>query len=142
MLQVMDAGHPFLAFLIRFLAENFLPEIRTSLGPDAIGKAFKIFCRVNEPTLKAGTYQCQGNSTVTLIHPNAYFPVRHTQIYQFYSVNFDDLNIEAMQQAYVTHVYLSSWGTPVDRNSLYARLARQYCPTVWEFATSYVPLGF
>lgn len=136
----MDAQHPFLEFLIRYLVQTYDPKNRVTLGPPAFGKAFQLFCQVNQP-LKSGVYKCHGDSTVTLIHPDAFFPVKHYELRYFYSTNLDGYDIQTMERAYLTHAYLSSWGTKVHRNSLYARLARQYCPSVWTLAQS-LPLGF
>lgn len=128
----MDRGHPFLNFLLRYIGQVYNPTDRLSLGPPAFGRAFQLFCQTQEPHLQAGTHRCHNNSTVTLIHPDAFFPVKHTQSGFFYSVNLKDFDYHPMENAYMTHVYLSSWGTTVHPSSLYARLARKFCPDVWQ----------
>ena len=143
------------------------------MGPPAVGKAFSLFCQVAQSPLKAGVYTCHKGSNLTLIHPDSFFPVRHTQNHVFYSSKLDGFDDSPMERAYMTHVYLSrqalffllkivllsifinpklqicffsfprSWGTRVNSNSLYARLARQYCPSTWNLSFSEsIPLGF
>ena len=146
----MDAGHPFLKFLLRYLSQVYDPFNRISLGPSSFGRAFQMFCPSADDKenhhmfLKAGTYRCIGNSTVNLIHPDAFFPVRHYQNAYFYSTSLEGYDRRPMERAYMTHAYLSSWGTKVHPNSLYGRLAQQYCPSVWKLAkdASITPLGF
>jgi hypothetical protein len=139
----MDKGHPFLSFLIRYLIKTYDPKKRVSLGPPAIGKAFQIFCQVKEPLFKSGLHQCLHNSNLTLFHPDYFFPVRHYELGHFYTTTFDGLNLVKMERAFLTHVYLSSWGKKVHPNSLYSLLAHQYCPTVWQLTKeSNIPLGF
>ena len=137
--MVMDAGHPFLSFLIDYLVEKYDAKNRVCMGPPAVGAAFKSFCWTRR--LQAATYACSDNSSINLIHPDAFFPVRHNQNNYFYSANLDGYDTQPMQRAYMTHVYLSSWGTKVHVDALYARMARQYCPRVWNLTRS-MPLGF
>ena len=139
---MLDAEHPFLLFLMRYLVQTYEPTNRVSLGPPAMGKAFQLFCQAEE-VFKSGLHKCHNNSTLTLIHPDAFFPVKHYQNSYFYSTSLEGYDIQTLERAYLTHVYLSSWGTKVHPNSLYARLARQYCPTVWSLtSTENIPLGF
>lgn len=138
----MDAQHPFLKFLIRYLVQVYDAKLRTILGPPSFGKAFQLFCEVSHP-FKSGLYHCHNNATLTLMHPDGFFPVKHDQNQYFYSNNLEGYDLQAMERAYLTHVYLSSWGTTVHYDSLYARMARQYCPSVWNFThTEALPLGF
>ncbi|KAK4026396.1 alpha-1,4-N-acetylglucosaminyltransferase [Daphnia magna] len=142
-IMVMDKNHPFLSFLIRYLMQTYNPKARVSLGPPAFGKAFKLFCQVNDPLFKSGLHQCLASSNLTLYHPDSFFPVRHYELGHFYSTTWEGLNVQKMEHAYLTHVYLSSWGRKVHPNSLYSRLARQYCPNVWHLTKeSNIPLGF
>ncbi|KAI9563398.1 hypothetical protein GHT06_010861 [Daphnia sinensis] len=142
-IMVMDKDHPFLSFLIRYLMQTYNPKARVSLGPPAFGKAFKLFCQVNETLFKSGLHQCLASSNLTLYHPDSFFPVRHYELGHFYSTTWEGLNVQKMEHAYLTHVYLSSWGRKVHPNSLYSRLARQYCPTVWYLTKELnIPLGF
>lgn len=142
-IMVMDANHPFLSFLIRYLMQTYDPNKRVSLGPPAFGKAFKLFCHINEPLFKSGLHRCLDNSNLTLFHPDSFFPVRHYELGHFYETTWPGLDVQKMERAYLTHVYLSSWGRKVHPNSLYSRLARQYCPSVWQLTKeANIPLGF
>lgn len=77
------------------------------MGPPAVGKAFSLFCQVAQSPLKAGVYTCHKGSNLTLIHPDSFFPVRHTQNHVFYSSKLDGFDVSPMERAYMTHVYLS-----------------------------------
>ena len=141
----MDVEHPFLNFLLRYLSQVYDPADRISLGPPSFGRAFKVFCKFNKSVLETGRYRCYGNSIVQLIHPDAFFPIRHNQNSYLYASSLEGYDSRPMERAYMTHAYLSaSWGTKVQPNSLYARLARQYCPSVWNLAQdeSVIALGF
>lgn len=143
----MDVGHPFLKFLLEYGTKNYDPNNRISLGPSTFGKAFKLFCKdeSKDSLFKAGNFTCN-NANVNLIHPDAFFPIKHNQNDIFYATDFDarDSFKRPMERAYMTHVYLSSWGTKVDPKSLYARLARHYCPSVWQWSveSDNIPLKF
>lgn len=128
----MDAGHPFLKYLSQNLESGHKKEFRTSLGAPAYGQAFKTFC--NQGTLKTGTYQCPESSVIKLIESDAFFPVKYHEQQYFYGSRFDKLDKRPMEKAFVAHVYKANWGSVAHRDSLYARLARQYCPSVWELA--------
>lgn len=138
-IMILDAGHPFLQFLMDFSAKHYERNNRVSLGPPRVGQAFLQFCNTSQ--LAASTYQCQHSSRINLIHPDAFFPIKHYNNRLFYSADFKDLDTKVMERANLTHVYLSSWGTRVHANSLYARLAREYCPLVWA-ASSNLAAGF
>ena len=114
-----------------------------SLRPSAAGEAFELFCRVKKP-FKAGNHKCQDNSTLMLIHPEAYTPITESEASFFYStVEESYLDTRAMERAYLTHVYLSTSGKQVRRTSLYSQLARQYCPSVWNLTYfKHTPVGF
>lgn len=142
-IMVMDKDHPFLSFLIRYLMQTYDPKKRVSLGPPAFGKAFQLFCSINDPLFKSGLHHCLASSNLTLYHPDSFFPVRHYELGHFYDTVWEGLNVQKMERAYLTHVYLSSWGRKVHPNSLYSRLARQYCPSVWQLTKdANIPLGF
>ena len=140
----MSAGHPFLKFLLDYAAKNYDPNDRISLGPPTLGKAFKVYCKQpGNSQFQAGNFTCD----VNLIHPDAFFPIKHYENEIFYSTDsniIDALNSKPFGRAFMTHVYLSSWGTKVHSKSLYARLASHYCPAVWKWSSTdgNIPLGF
>ena len=87
------------------------------MGPPAFGKAFLLFCQTE--TLKTGVYNCHGNSTLTLIDPDAFFPVRHNQNSVFYSTSLAGYDTAPMARAFLTHVYLSRLRCPFLKKYLY-----------------------
>lgn len=141
----MSAAHPFFKFLFDYAATNYDQNDRISLGPPTLAKAFKVYCK------QPGNSQFQaGNYTycdVNLIHPDAFFPIKHYENEIFYSVDsniIDSFDCKPFERAFMAHVYLSSWGTKVNSKSMYARLASHYFPTIWQWSSTggKIPLGF
>lgn len=106
-----------------------------------LAEAFKSFCK--QENLAAGTFTCLNSSSLTLIDAEVFFPIKESEHQYFYLINHEGLDQSPLKSAFSTHVYLSNAGTQVHENSLYARLARQYCPTVWKTVSEInIPLGF
>ena len=144
----MDPDHPFLTFLIDYLMEMYNKKKTLSMHPSVVGKAFQLFCKIKkkeEPALKVSLYQCSGNSTLALVHPDAFFPLKHNQTnHFFYLASLKSFDLQILEQAYLTYANFTLWGPyQVKYSSLYARMARQYCPNVWKHTlTEFIPLGF
>lgn len=138
--KAIGAGHPFVRYLSEQLSDSYKSGSRT-LDSLSYGRPFKSFC--NQPKLKPGTFHCFGNSSLKLMDSDTFFPVKREQLQYFYIANFSELNMEPMSRAYLVNVYLSMLGTEAHHSSLYAQLARKYCPSVWKLTRDKeIPLGF
>ena len=128
--------------------ETYNKTRRISLCPSNVGKAFQLFCKIKkkeESSLNVSLHQCIGNSTLTLIHPDLFFPIkRHQTNSFFYLTSLENFDMQFLERAYLTYANLTLWGPyQIKRTSLYARMARQYCPNVWKHTlTELIPLGF
>lgn len=148
--MVFDAGHPFVKFVLRYLGQTYDPSNRLSVGSPALEKAFNLFCQAeekgpSEPDTKKVSYRCHGNSTMSLFHPEAFYPFKPHESRWLYSESVAvDYDRRPLMEAFTAHIFRAGWGTKVKSNSLYARLARQYCPSVWELSQDETvnPLGF
>ena len=130
---VFDKHHPFLNFLIKYLVQTYDPEQRMSIGPPKLAAAYQLYCGLKlRSRLRTGLFKCHNNTENNLLDPDSIFPVKHYEMYTFFTETFGyfDHNI-LLQRSFLTHVYGAGWGKPAPLTSLYASLARQYCPSTW-----------
>lgn len=135
--MALDKDHPFLGFAIRFMMTKYRPDRRGVLGGVSLGEAFHMFC--GGKNITAGRHSCYKESQIELRVPKLFFPIQRKFIPILFSSNYRnrlDLNTDVLSDSFMTHIYGSQWGLPVNPKSLYATLAMNYCPTTWHVAQS------
>lgn len=125
--MAFSAGHPFLYFLMKSMILAFRPDNYLSLGPPALTEAILDFC--NRDDLPGNRLlRCSRNSSLFIQPPDSFYAIGSGRADAFYQseVKLDDWNM--LEHSLLTHIYDSGSGRPVPPSSLYARLARDYCP--------------
>ena len=130
-----EPAHPFLWFLMKYMAFAYRPEEYMSLGPSTLTDAIKYFCAVDELAAQR-PYRCRHNVSLTLQPWNAFYAVNFQQRSAFYRAPLDPLDVAKLSGSFLSHVYDAGRGRPAAPQSLYDVLARQYCPVVHAMAIS------
>lgn len=133
-----DAGHKFLRFFMRWMAEGYRPDQRAAIGPLALTNVFKAFCKLPADRQKFSedsdeTFLCHKETPVTLMKPLALHPIAYFEQNRFYACDSPlSEEVERLRSGtYSVHVYGSGHGAHVPRSSLFAFLAERFCPSVY-----------
>lgn len=116
-----------------------------SMGPPRLATAFQLYCGLNiTEKLRTGAFACRNGTQLSLLDPDSFFPVKHFEMYTFFTETFGYFDHDVLlRRSYLAHVYGAGWGKPAPLTSLYASLARHYCPATWNATfEDRVPFGF
>ena len=104
-----------------------------SIGPPKLAIAFQLFCNLPvKGKLSTGLFRCHNNTELNLVDPDAFYPVKHFEMYTFFTETFGYFDHHIiLQRSYLSHVYGAGWGKAAPLTSFYASLARHYCPSTW-----------
>ena len=136
---VFDAGNKFLKFLMRWMKEDYRADHRSGIGPIALAKVFKLFCKLSEDrqyfSYKSDDlFICHDETPFTLMRPSAFHPIGYFDQNKFYSCDYSHHEAELeifKSDSYSVHVYGSGHGAHVPNSSLFAFLAQRFCPSVY-----------
>jgi lactosylceramide 4-alpha-galactosyltransferase len=126
--MAFTAGHPFLHFLMKYMILDFRPDNYLSLGPYALAGAMMDFC--NRDDLPANKWLiCWRNLTIFIQPADSFYAIGTGRADAFYQPEVDPADLDKLKNSFLSHVYDSgSDGRIVPFGSLYAKLARKYCP--------------
>ena len=133
--MAFQAGHPFLAYLMDYMVEEFKPDYYFSIGPPTLSSALLDFCDRDELPANGGPVSCSNGTTVVHLEPrHSFYALDNKERNVFFDskVNPDDL--EALKLSYLSHIYNAGHGNAVPEGSLYSLLAREYCPITYQMA--------
>ncbi|KZS14694.1 Uncharacterized protein APZ42_020082 [Daphnia magna] len=137
--MAFNAGHPFLHFLMKSMILAFRPDNYLSLGPSALTEALFDFC--DRDDLPENTLLlCSRNSSLFVQPPDSFYAIGSGRADAFYQSEVDLSDWNKLKHSFLSHIYLSGSGRPVPPTSLYAQLAREYCP--FTYRTSEINDGF
>ncbi|XP_050699092.1 lactosylceramide 4-alpha-galactosyltransferase-like isoform X2 [Eriocheir sinensis] len=134
------ANHPFLSYLMNFMAQQFEPRKWGSIGILAITKAVKKICKKNLSDLfKRAPVTCPGNFT---IYPKISF---YSVLYNTYSKyfrpgggkDFDKIFTSKSFGAHFWNKFTKNIYVKVNNNTLIEVLARKFCPFTFRIATAH-----
>lgn len=104
-------------------------------GGFGLAEAMKIYC--SSTNLTVGDYKCHKGTKIQLVDPSSFFPIHRRYMVSLYANSYEDIDLNIMQKSYLAHIYGANWALPVPVTSLYASLARHYCPLTWKAAQDY-----
>lgn len=131
--MAFHAEHPFISYLMDSMFLNYQPNNYVSLGPQALTDAMLNFCNRDDlPTATA--MDCMYDSTVTIQPPHVFYPISSSHSEVFFKPEADPSDWADLQDSLLVHIYGSSHGMPAPPNSLYAQLAKKYCPISYRMA--------
>jgi lactosylceramide 4-alpha-galactosyltransferase len=134
--MAFSAGHPFLHFLMKYMVLAFEPDNYISLGPDTLRDAMFYFC--NRETLPANHWvNCRHNSSIFIQPPESFYAINNSRMENFYQPEFDPNDWDLLHRdSFLSHIYGAGHGRIAPPGSLYAELARKYCPVSYAMATA------
>lgn len=134
--MAFSAGHPFLHFLMKYMVLAFEPDNYISLGPDTLRDAMFYFC--NRETLPANHWvNCRHNSSIFIQPPESFYAINNSRMETFYQPEFDPNDWHLLHRnSFLSHIYGAGHGRIAPPGSLYAELARNYCPVSYAMATA------
>ena len=102
------------------------------MGPPSLGLAIKLYCNVklNDSFQHETAYKCQGNQRIHLHPPESFYAIKSFESSKFVQSQMEPEAVEALRTSYLSHVYFHTRHR-IPPSSLYASLARSYCPTVY-----------
>ncbi|XP_046450321.1 lactosylceramide 4-alpha-galactosyltransferase-like isoform X3 [Daphnia pulex] len=130
---IFDKGHELLNQYMRLMEREYDPLGRESIGPLAFIKAARDFCGfdVCEGCNFGQLWVCRNNWNLTVLYPEAFYPIPFRNRERFYEPNFPLVELDNFQTSYVVHVYGAGHGAQVAPSSLYGFLAQRFCPAVY-----------
>jgi lactosylceramide 4-alpha-galactosyltransferase len=130
---IFDKGHELLNQYMRLMEQEYDPLGRESIGPLAFIKAARDFCGfdVCEGCNFGQLWVCRNNWNITVLYPEAFYPIPFRNRERFYEPNFPLTELDNLQTSYVVHVYGAGHGAQVAPSSLYGFLAQRFCPAVY-----------
>lgn len=132
--MAFDARHPFLHYLMKSMILAFRPEFDMSLGPSLLSDALLDFC--DRQDLPANKWlPCWRNSSIIIQPPDAFYAINSGRADAFFRPDIDPADWNKLANSLISHIYDSGSGRPVPSSSLYAKLARKYCPITYAMAT-------
>ena len=76
-------------------------------------------------------YNCYNQVPVKLLNKTAFHPITYFEQNRFFVENFNRSELSVFDESYSVHVYGSGHGAHVPETSLYAYMAKQFCPSVY-----------
>lgn len=144
-LMSFEKAHPFLEKAMNYLVDEYEPYWRESIGGIALAEAFQLYCSRN---ISAGMFDCDAGP-IRLIPPERFFPVERQFIpvlfsskWVDYSHKYYQFNLSKLDDSFTAYIYGSQWGLPVHPDSLYAAIAKAYCPATWSAVQDDSPSDF
>lgn len=137
-LMAFDRGHKFLKFFMRLMKITYKPEERSVIGPNGFSKAFRMMCNHSSVVINDSVkeYECYNNVRITLLNRTAFHPITYFEQQRFFVENFQFSELKTFELSYSVHVYGSGHGAHVPDTSLFAYMARQFCPSVYSYYLS------
>lgn len=112
--------------------------MRESMGPPTLGLALKYYCKIqqNSSFTHEAPYHCHKGDAIQLSAPEAFYAIQAHESAKFVEPHIDDEMLQRLDSSYLSHIYFHTKHR-VPQTSLYASLARQYCPSVYAEALSH-----
>lgn len=131
-----DAGHPFLEYLMHYLVEEYRPNNYFSLGPFTFSSSLLDFCETDElPTPETGgTLSCWNETAIQFQARNVFYALDNRGRNVFYDKSTNLSDVEQLKKSFVSHAYDSKVGIADEPESLFANLAKIYCPVTYKMA--------
>lgn len=133
---VFDRGHKLLNFFMRWMKQTYKADERSVIGPQGLAHAFRLFCSI-PPDRKLSevaeeSFVCHGNTPFTLMPPAAFHPIGFFDQNHFFTCDYLPKDLDVLRfNSYTVHVYGAGHGAHVPKSSLYAFLARRFCPVIY-----------
>ena len=107
--------------------------MRESMGPPSLAFALKFYCNIglNASFQHATPYNCHDGTSIHLQPPESFYAIQSASSRKFVEPEIDSLALNGLSKSYLSHVYFHT-KHKVPLSSLYASLARQYCPATYE----------
>lgn len=133
-LMIFDRGHKLLNFFMRLMKQTYKPEERSVIGPNGLSRAFRMMCNHSSVVISDAVYdyRCYNEVHVTLLNKTAFHPITYFEQNRFFTENFDRNELKLFDTSYSVHVYGSGHGAHVPDTSLFAYMAKQFCPSVYQ----------
>jgi lactosylceramide 4-alpha-galactosyltransferase len=132
--MAFTAGHPFLHFLMKSMVLGFRWDNYLSLGPPALTEAILEFCHRND--LPANKWlHCWRNSSMFIQPADSFYAIGSGRADAFYQPEANPADWDKLKNSFLSHIYDSGSERIVPSDSLYARLARKYCPVSYRMTT-------
>lgn len=132
-LLVFDRGSAFLSFLMRYMKQAFKPDERSVIGPSALTRAFRLYCHHSSTKISDSIpeHACHKGTKINLFNGSSFNPIGYMEKDLFFKEQFTYSELSLLANSYSVHVYGSGHGAHVPETSLFAFLARKYCPSVY-----------
>lgn len=132
-LLAFDRGNNFLSFLMRYMKQAYKPHDRSVIGPTALTRAFRLYCQHSSTKINDSIheYSCYKGTKVNLYNSSTFNPIGYMERETFFRDKFAFSDVSLLANSYSVHVYGSGHGAHVPENSLFAYLAKSYCPSVY-----------
>ena len=132
-LMVFDRGHKLLNFFMRLMKQTYKPNERSGIGPIGLSRSFRMMCNHSSIVISDSVHDCNcyNQVPVKLLNKTAFHPITYFEQNRFFVENFNRSELSVFDESYSVHVYGSGHGAHVPETSLYAYMAKQFCPSVY-----------
>lgn len=133
--MIFDRGSGLLRHLMDVIRKEYkkTPDNRIVMGPISLTKAFQNYC-FHSPLIISPSifkYTCKNGFELNLFNQTAFFPIGYPGREKYYYVNFTQNDFGLLENSYAAHVYDSGHGVHVPTTSLFAYLAKKFCPSIY-----------
>lgn len=131
--MIFDRGHKLLNFFLKFMSNSYKPYERSSIGPKGLSDAFRIMCNHSSNIINdsVNDYLCDNQVSIKLLNNTAFYPITFFEQNRFFIENFQHKELRFFRNSYSVHVYGAGHGARVPETSLFAYLAKQFCPSIF-----------
>lgn len=132
-LMVFDRGHKLLSFFMRLMKQTYKPNERSVIGPIGFSTAFRMMCNHSSVVINDSVhdYECYNQVKVRLLNKTAFHPITYFEQKRFFVEDFQLSELKTFDSSYSVHVYGSGHGARVPETSLFAFMAKQFCPSIY-----------
>lgn len=133
-LMAFDRGHKLLNFFMRLMKKTYKSNERSVIGPNGFSRAFRMMCNHSSVVINDSVYdyQCYNQVRIKLLNKTAFHPITYFEQKRFYVENFKQSELKTLENSYSVHVYGSGHGAHVPDTCLFAYMAKQFCPSVYQ----------
>lgn len=135
--MAFERRHPFLQYLMSTMLVKYEPHSFFSLGPIALSSAIQEFCYYEDKILNNMPMSCRWNVSMTLKSHQAFYALGGTDHQIFFKpANTTEFEkwFKLLNHSFVSHIYDAEEPKTIPENSLYGRLAQNFCPTAYAMA--------
>jgi lactosylceramide 4-alpha-galactosyltransferase len=130
--MAFTAGHPFLHFLMKSMILAFRSDNYLSLGPLALTEAILEFCNRNDIPSNQWL-PCWRSSSLFIQPADSFYAIGSGRADAFYQPEVDPADWIKLKNSFLSHIYDSGSRRKIPSSSLYAQLARKYCPIIYRY---------